>query len=272
MKEHPQGSGRPTNSTTPAHGDLVARHLHELQRIPMLSRAEEEELGTALMRDEPTARRRLVEANLRFVVHVAREYTGMGLPLEDLIAEGHVGLIEAAERYDPERGVRFISFAVWWVRRAIRQALTWHGRLVRLPENRVRELARVRSASEALAQRLGRGPRPDEVAHETGLADDVVATLLETDAPLVPEQQARGIAAQGWEPILENDTLPERIGRMLPPVQAEVLALHYGLRGEDPMSLRETGQVLGFSGERARQLRNEALATLRHHMTNDDRP
>ncbi|MCB0817806.1 MAG: hypothetical protein KDB77_09850, partial [Flavobacteriales bacterium] len=93
-----------------------------------------------------------------------------------------------------------------------------------------------------------------------------------TDAPVVPEQQASGIAATGTEPEPDADTLPERIGRLLPPVQAEVLALHYGLRGEDPMSLRETGQVLGFSGERARQLRNEALATLRRHLTNDDRP
>jgi len=225
------------------------------------------------------AMQELVKRNLRFVISVAKKYQNRGMALTDLIGEGNVGLLTAARKFDPDQGVKFISYAVWWIRQAILAALARHGRTVRVPLNRTADLSRIIRTAETLRQELRREPTPEEIAGSTGLALDVVQALaalntaeVRLDAPLDPEGDRslidRFIAdeqgdaeEQAMDRFLSEEI--ESALRTLPPRDAKVLRLYFGLAGGREHTLEEIGGMLGVTRERVRQLRDRALKRLR---------
>jgi RNA polymerase primary sigma factor len=221
----------------------------------------------------------LIKRNLRFVISVAKKYQNRGLGLGDLIGEGNLGLLTAARKFDPDQGVKFISYAVWWIRQSILAALARQGRTVRVPLNRTADLSRITRVSETLRQDLRREPTPEEIAEQTGLAVDVVRALaalntteIRLDAPLDPEGERsmieRFIAEEQGDPeeAAMERFLTEQINTALSsltPRDAKVLRLYFGLNGDREHTLEEIGGMLGVTRERVRQLRDRALKRLR---------
>ena len=254
-------------------------YLDEISRVPLLSREEEMELARKAFRGNVAAQEKLARHNVRFVVSVAKKFQNRGVPLVDLIGEGNLGLMTAARKFDPDRGVKFISYAVWWIRQAILAALARHGRTVRVPLNRTADLSRIIRTAETLRQELRREPTPEEIAGSTGLALDVVQALaalntaeVRLDAPLDPEGDRslidRFIAdeqgdaeEQAMDRFLSEEI--ESALRTLPPRDAKVLRLYFGLAGGREHTLEEIGGMLGVTRERVRQLRDRALKRLR---------
>jgi RNA polymerase primary sigma factor len=220
-----------------------------------------------------------VKRNLRFVISVAKKYQNRGMPLIDLIGEGNVGLLTAARKFDPDQGVKFISYAVWWIRQAILSSLAKQGRTVRVPLNRTSDLSRIIKGAEILRQQLRREPMPEELAQLTGLTVDVVQALsalnsgdIRLDAPMDPESDRslieRFVADEMQNPEDEymNRFVSEEIERALatlPARDAKVLRLYFGLDGGREHTLEEIGSMLGVTRERVRQLRDRALKRLR---------
>jgi RNA polymerase primary sigma factor len=221
----------------------------------------------------------LIKRNLRFVISVAKKYQNRGLGLSDLIGEGNLGLLTAARKFDPDQGVKFISYAVWWIRQSILAALARQGRTVRVPLNRTADLSRITRVSETLRQELRREPTFEEIAQQTGLAVDVVRSLaalnnaeVRLDAPLEPEGERstieRFIAEEQGDPEEQamERFLTEQVDtalRSLAPRDAKVLRLYFGLDGGREHTLEEIGGMLGVTRERVRQLRDRALKRLR---------
>jgi len=253
-------------------------YLDELGRYPMLDGEQEDSVARRARKGEQAALDALVRANLRFVVSVAKRYQNRGLSFADLIQEGNVGLVTAAEKFDPDQGVKFISYAVWWIRQAILAALARQSRSVRLPLNRATELGRVLRAREQLRQDLRREPSAGEIGEVADLDPSTVEMLqalnmadVRLDAPVGDSEdnqlQDRFLLDDtDLEVELEDAMLGElldRALRLLRPRDARVLRLYYGLQGEREHTLEEIGQVLGVTRERVRQLRDRALRELR---------
>src|SRR6476469_5243897 len=259
--------------------DILDQYFAEVSRFPLLTADGEKVLARRIRAGEHDAMEELVRRNLRFVVSVAKNYQNRGMPLLDLIGEGNVGLMTAAGKFDPDQGVKFISYAVWWIRQAILAALARHGRTVRVPLNRTADLSRIVRTSESLRQDLRREPTPEEIANATGLSLDVVQSLaalntseVRLDAPLDPEGDRslieRFIADEQGDPEEQamDKFLSEEIEnalRTLPPRDAKVLRLYFGLDGGREHTLEEIGGMLGVTRERVRQLRDRALKRLR---------
>ena len=221
----------------------------------------------------------LVKRNLRFVISVAKKYQNRGLALSDLIGEGNLGLLTAARKFDPDQGVKFISYAVWWIRQSILAALARQGRTVRVPLNRTADLSRIVRSAETLRQDLKREPTPEEIAEATGLTVDVVQSLatlntadVRLDAPIDGEGDRslidRFVADEQNDPETQvmDQLLTEEIDRalrLLPARDAKVLRLYFGLNEGREHTLEEIGGLLGVTRERVRQLRDRALKRLR---------
>src|SRR5690349_12103219 len=259
--------------------DILDQYLYEVSLTPLLTAQQEIAIARRVRAGDPEAMEELVKRNLRFVISVAKKYQNRGLALTDLIGEGNVGLMTAARKFDPDQGVKFISYAVWWIRQAILAALARHGRTVRVPLNRTADLSRIIRTAESLRQEFGREPTPEEIAKTVGLALDVVQSLaalntseVRLDAPLDPEGDRSLIERfvsddiPGAEEAAMDRFLTEEVEgalRTLPPRDAKVLRLYFGLDGGREHTLEEIGGMLGVTRERVRQLRDRALKRLR---------
>jgi len=264
----------------PVSGDSLNAYIREISRFKPLSADEEKELGRRIQRGDHKALQRLVEANLRFVVSYAKRYRGLGLSFLDLIHEGTLGLIEAGKRFDPERNVKFISYAVWWVRQAIFHALSEHTRVFRVPQKLSGQISKVGNARQQLASELNRAPTNEEVAEKTSLSLQEVEELLKVagdDLSLSSTVGEDGTLELG--DTLEQETIPsvemelmkssfeEQIRRAmleeLDEKEQGVIKMRFGLDGEEPRTLQEIGEELGLSRERIRQIESKAKEKLR---------
>jgi len=260
--------------------DSLDQYLQEISRYPLIDQEEEARLAKGIRRGEEEALTKLVRANLRFVVSVSKKYQNQGVPLSDLISEGNIGLIRAAHKFDETRGIKFISYAVWWIRQAILQALAEQSRIVRVPLNRVATLHRIAKYRAARQQELGREPTAEEIARGLDLAPaEVERTLTLTrspvslDSPIVPGEDGRLIdyipdrMSQGPDEKTYERLLTESLTKVLGTLaerEARILRLYFGLGGEEPRSLEEIGELLGVTRERVRQIKEKALGHLRH--------
>jgi RNA polymerase primary sigma factor len=259
--------------------DILDQYLYEVSQTPLLSAQQEIAIARRVRAGDEEAMQELVKRNLRFVISVAKKYQNRGMALTDLIGEGNVGLLTAARKFDPDQGVKFISYAVWWIRQAILASLARQGRTVRVPLNRTADLSRIIRTAETLRQELRREPTPEEIAGATGLSLDVVQSLaalntadVRLDAPLDPEGERslidRFVAdeqgdaeAQAMDKFLSEEI--DRALETLPPRDAKVLRLYFGLDGGREHTLEEIGGMLGVTRERVRQLRDRALKRLK---------
>ena len=258
--------------------DILDQYLFEVSKTPLLTPPQEMAVARLVRAGDPDAMQELVKRNLRFVISVAKKYQNRGMGLSDLIGEGNLGLLTAARKFDPDQGVKFISYAVWWIRQSILAALARHGRTVRVPLNRTADLSRITRTSETLRQELRREPTPEEIAANLGLSVDVVRSLaalntaeVRLDSPLDPEGERALIdrfmaEEQGPEEQAMERFLAEQIDlalRTLAARDAKVLRLYFGLDGGREHTLEEIGGMLGVTRERVRQLRDRALKRLR---------
>src|SRR5437870_5591506 len=277
--------------------DIFDQDLHEVSKTPLLTQKEEIALARKVRAGDQEAMQELVKRNLRFVISVAKKYQNRGLPLTDLIGEGNVGLLTAARKFDPDQGVKFISYAVWWIRQAILAALARQGRTVRVPLNRTADLSRIVRTAEFLRQTLRREPTPEEISDATKLSLEVVQSLaalntgdVRLDAPLDPDGDRslieRFIAVAPLDPDGDRSLIERFIAEDLPDTEeramdrflsdeiesalntlqkrdAKVLRLYFGLDGGREHTLEEIGGMLGVTRERVRQLRDRALKRLR---------
>ncbi len=256
------------------------KYLQEIGKVDLLTPDEEVTLAQKIREGDQLSLERLTKANLRFVVSVAKQYQNQGLSLGDLINEGNLGLIKAAQRFDETRGFKFISYAVWWIRQSILQALAEQSRIVRLPLNRVGSLNKISKTFSDLEQKFEREPSPEELAAVLDISPaEVVDTLkisgrhVSMDAPFVQGEE------NSLLDVLENDgedkpdsglitdSLRKEVQRALSTLtqrEADVITLYFGLNGEHAMTLEEIGEKFNLTRERVRQIKEKAIRRLRH--------
>jgi len=256
------------------------QYLQEIGEVPLLSHDEEIELAKRIREGDELSLERLTKSNLRFVVSVAKQYQSQGLSLGDLINEGNLGLIKAANRFDETRGFKFISYAVWWIRQSILQALAEQSRIVRLPLNRVGTMNKIGKAFSALEQEFEREPSPEEIAQQLEISDFEVSDTIQKsgkhlslDAPFSEEEENRllDIIENREQPAPDNTLISEslriELDRALSTLtirEAEVVKLYFGLDMETPLTLEEIGEKFELTRERVRQIKEKALRRLRH--------
>lgn len=265
---------------TNRNNESLERYLSEISREPRITVEEEVELGRRAKNGDEAAVERLVRANLRFVVSVAKQYQGQGISLIDLINEGNLGLIQAAHRFDDTRGFKFISYAVWWIRQSILLAITEKSRLIRLPQNQMSSIQKILRFYNQYMQDYERPPSIEEICEQMQVTEERVRLALQLqnkplsiDAPLT-EDEARtlserlksdkGSSADG--PLLKEAERwkVERMLNLLPPLERSVIEYYLGFKGQS-ISLEEIGNRIGLSRERVRQIKVKAIMILRRH-------
>ncbi len=259
--------------------DTLRLYLKEISRFPQLTPEEEQELGARAQRGDEEAFRKLIESNLRFVVAMAKKYSRSGYPLHELINEGNMGLIEAASRFDPARGVRFITYASWWIRQAILAAIAHHGQVFRIPPKLKHELYRFETKVARLTQELGRRPTVDEISKELGMKEEDVRGMMEGTPTEVSLSTPVGDESESQlEDLIEDTTvtpvddlliarsfeeeLQELLGQ-LEDKERLIIERRFGLGDREPQTLAEIGSDLHLSRERIRQIEERALDKLR---------
>ncbi len=257
------------------------KYLQEIGRVDLITAEDEVKLAQRIKQGDQQALEKLAKANLRFVVSVSKQYQNQGLSLPDLINEGNLGLIKAAQRFDETRGFKFISYAVWWIRQSILQALAEQSRIVRLPLNKIGAINKINKAYAALEQDLGRAPNPEEIAEKLEISVKEVKESMKNagrhvsmDAPLIQDEDTNM-----YDVIRENDTptpetellydsLRKEVSRAistLTPREADVIRLYFGLDGAHPMTLEEIGEQFDLTRERVRQIKEKAIRRLKHN-------
>ncbi len=272
-----------TKSITNRNSDSLEKYLHDIGKEDLITPEEEVELAKRIKKGDQQALEKLTRANLRFVVSVAKQYQHQGLSLPDLINEGNLGLIKAAKKFDETKGFKFISYAVWWIRQCILQALAEQSRIVRLPLNKIGALNKINKVFSQLEQEHEREPSPDEVANTLDLPEDKVSNTLElsgrhlsVDAPFQDGEE------NSLLDVLQNPDSPDTDGKLmnesltleiertlntLPEKESNVIRSFYGI-GKKQMSLEEIGESIGISRERTRQIKEKAIKHLRQKTKN----
>ncbi|MEO5582528.1 MAG: sigma-70 family RNA polymerase sigma factor [Saprospiraceae bacterium] len=269
-----------TKSITNRESQSLEKYLQEIGKVDLLTPEDEVTLAKLIKQGDQAALERLTKANLRFVVSVAKQYQNQGLSLSDLINEGNLGLIKAAQRFDETRGFKFISYAVWWIRQSILQALAEQSRIVRLPLNKVGSLNKINRAFSELEQQFEREPSPEELASILEIPSEEVETTLgvaarhvSMDAPFIDGEDntlldvLENIGTPATDNSLEyRESLRNEIERSLGTLtdrQADVIKLYFGIGVEHPMSLEDIGEKFGLTRERVRQIKDKAINKLR---------
>ncbi len=269
-----------TKSITNRESQSLEKYLQEIGKVDLLTPEEEVDLAKRIKEGDQEALEKLTKANLRFVVSVAKQYQNQGLSLSDLINEGNLGLIKAAQRFDETRGFKFISYAVWWIRQSILQALAEQSRIVRLPLNKVGSLNKINKAFSELEQAFEREPSPEELAEMLEITTEEVETTLgvaarhvSMDAPFVDgeDNSLLDVLENGGTPntdkqLAYSESLRKEIDRSLSTLtdrQCDVIKLYFGIGVEHPMSLEDIGERFGLTRERVRQIKDKAINKLR---------
>ncbi|MFM7758631.1 MAG: RNA polymerase sigma factor RpoD/SigA [Crocinitomicaceae bacterium] len=266
--------------------DSLNKYLQDIGKVDLITADEEVELARKILQGDRVALERLTKANLRFVVSVSKQYQNQGLALPDLINEGNVGLIKAAERFDETRGFKFISYAVWWIRQSILQALAEQARIVRLPLNKIGNINKINRAYSELEQKFERPPSADELAEFLNCSTEEVKQSLSQngrhvsmDAPLVEGDES----SSSMYDVISGDSLPSPDSNLvleslrrdiksslttLTQRESDVISMFYGLDGKAPMSLEEIGDRFDLTRERVRQIKEKAIRRLKHTTKN----
>jgi RNA polymerase primary sigma factor len=276
---------RRTSSARSRVQNPLETYLKEINETALLSADEEKMLSRQISAGDAAARDRMVRANLRLVVNIARAYTGKGLPLQDLIEEGNLGLLRAVEGFDPEMGTRFSTYASYWIKQSIKRALVNSAKTIRIPAYMVELLSKWRRATAMLSDQLGRTPTPEEVAVELEIpskklkivkkAIQLYNTNPQTDQPdgswtlgeVLPDEKNKGPDVE----LMENDNL-KHVFKMLDkmdPREATILRMRFGLDDSEPKTLKEIGEALGLTRERVRQIEGDALNRLNRSLNGD---
>ena len=256
------------------------KYLQEIGKVELISAEEEVELAQCIKQGDKVALEKLTKANLRFVVSVSKQYQNQGLSLPDLINEGNLGLIKAAQRFDETRGFKFISYAVWWIRQSILQALAEQSRIVRLPLNKIGSINKINKAYAKLEQEYEREPNAEEIAEVLEITEAEVKESMKNagrhismDAPLIQDEDntmydvLKSEEAPTPETELLYESLRKEIDRAistLTPREADVVRLYFGLNGSHPMTLEEIGEKFDLTRERVRQIKEKAIRRLKH--------
>jgi RNA polymerase primary sigma factor len=265
-----------TNRETPS----LDKYLYEIGKVDLISAEEEVELARRIKKGDSQAMEKLIKANLRFVVSVSKQYQNQGLTLPDLINEGNLGLIKAAQRFDETRGFKFISYAVWWIRQSILQALAEQARIVRLPLNKIGSINKINKTYAELEQKFEREPTVMEIAKVLEIAPEDVKEAIRSsgrhvsmDAPLLDGEDGNmydvllNDDTPGPDKGLLNDSLRKEIERALSTLtyrEASILRLYFGLNGKHPHTLEEIGEEFNLTRERVRQIKEKAIKRLKH--------
>jgi RNA polymerase primary sigma factor len=259
------------------------RYLREIGRIPRLTPQQEIELAKRIKKGDPEARERMISSNLRLVVTIAHDYANLGLPLLDLISEGNIGLTKAVERFDPTKGAKLSTYAMWWIKQSIKRALANQSKTIRLPVHLVDKITKVRRVSRQMSEELGREPTDDELGEEIGIASEKVARLkgvgvrpASLDASIGDDDSTEFGAvieddeAQTPFELLQNKNLLGEVDGLIAVLDArekKIISQRFGLDGGKPKTLEDVGKNLGVTRERIRQLQNVALAKLRRTLS-----
>jgi RNA polymerase primary sigma factor len=259
---------------------ILEKYLEEIGKEPLITSEKEIELAKRIKKGDQQALEELTRANLRFVVSVAKHYQNQGVPLKDLVNEGNIGLIKAAKRFDERKGFKFISYAVWWIRQSILQALAEQSRMVRLPLNKINTLQKIKKTSKSLEQENERLPTFGEIAEEIQLSEEEVNDTvkksmrhLSLDAPFNDDEEHSLLnvieheEAPQTDELLMKDALKKEIEKTLSSLkkrEAEVIRLYFGINQEKAYTLEEIGKMLGLTRERIRQIKKKAIFRLRH--------
>jgi RNA polymerase primary sigma factor len=269
-----------TNKITARESLALDKYLNDIGKIPMLTADEEAELAKRIREGDQEALDRLTKSNLRFVVSVAKQYQNQGLSLSDLINEGNVGLMKAARRFDETKGFKFISYAVWWIRQSILQAIVEYSRIVRLPLNKVGSYNKVNEAFVSFVQEFEREPTHEELAELLDMTPKEISNMLRgsgkhvsMDAPLGSDENDSTmldvyVSEEDTAPDnnLMEQSLKDEVQQglsILSPREVEVLSAYYGLNGNKPLTLEEIGEMYGLTRERVRQIKERAIRRLR---------
>jgi RNA polymerase primary sigma factor len=263
-------------------------YLREIAKTPLLTVAEENDLAERIKAGDKHARTHMIKANLRLVVKIAQDYSGYGLSLSDLISEGNIGLMNAVERFDPEKGGKLSTYGAWWIKQSIKRALANQSKTIRLPIHMVDKIARMRRISSILAEALGREPSDDELAAELGLPRQKIAMLKQAaqrptslDAPVNDGEATEyseiisDESASDPLELLTDKNLQGEISGLLSILnerERRIIDSRFGLNGLKPMLLEDVGREFGVSRERIRQLQNSALTKMRNALMKKDRP